>query len=69
LLQFDDEGKFWAVDVPPGKYRVHWMISKNTGLIIAEGDTDFTVPPGKEPLDLGEIRLGARLPNSNGAKK
>jgi hypothetical protein len=64
LLQFDDEGKFWAVDVPPGKYRAHWMISKKTGLIIAEGDTDVTVPPGKEAFDMGEIKLGASVPNA-----
>jgi hypothetical protein len=60
LLRFDDDGNFWAVDVPPGKYRVHWMISKNTGLLIAEDDTDVTVPPGSGPVDLGVIKLALR---------
>ena len=63
FLNFDSEGKFEIVDVPPGKYRIAGLISSSDPSAFAldrrfvgQIETEVTVPEGASPYDVGVIK-------------
>jgi uncharacterized GH25 family protein len=64
FLQFGADGAFRVDDVPPGKYAITLRLLNpdpatiNTRRwVVADFQTEITVPNGKGPLDLGTIKI------------